>query len=102
MQKRGAKHCERKVTKVGKSKQKEAEGATEMVLEEQHEICDDDAWEELNRLMHGDELEDTFDHMVVDMDTSTSPTNLPSKSEPEPAPAAQQNCAAAPSASWAS
>ena len=70
-------------------------------LEEQHEICDDDAWEELNRLMNDDELEDAFDHILLDMDTSASPANLPSESEPEPAHAVQQNCAVAPAASWA-
>ena len=52
------------------SQQKEAEEASETELEEQHEICDNDAWTELNRLMHDDELEDPFDHMLLDMDTT--------------------------------
>ena len=52
------------------SKQKEAEKVSETELEEQHEIRDNDAWEELNRLTHDDELEDPFDHMLLDMDTS--------------------------------
>ena len=47
------------------SKQKEAEEASETALDEHHEICDNDAWE-LNRLIH-DELEDPFDHMLLDM-----------------------------------
>ena len=84
------------------SEQKEAEETSEMAQEEQRELCDDDAWEELNRLMHDDELEDPFDHMQLDMDTSAPPANLPSETEPELAHAAQQHFAAAPTASWAS
>ena len=53
------------------SKQKEAEEAIETALEEHNEICDNDAWEELNRLMHDDELEDPFDHVQLDISTST-------------------------------
>ena len=84
------------------NKQKQTEEASETALEEQHEICDDDAWEELNGLMLDDELEDAFDHILLDMDTSASTANLPSESEPERAHAVQQNCAVAPAASWAS
>ena len=65
-----------------------------MAHAEQHEICDDDAWEKLNRPMHDD--------MQLDMDTTASPTKLHPKSDTEPAPAAQQHCAAALTASWVS
>ena len=56
------------------SEQKEAEETSEMALEEQHELRDDDAWEELNKLI-----------------TSASPANLPSESEPDHAHAAQSS-----------
>ena len=52
--------------------------------------------------MHDDDPEDPFDHMQLDMDTIASPTKLHPKSDPEPAPAAQQHCAAALTAGWAS
>ena len=84
------------------SEQNKAEETSESELEEQHEISDNDAWKELNRPMHDDDPEDLFDHMQLDMDTTPSPTKLHPKSEPEPAHAAQQHCAAAQTASWVS
>ena len=36
--------------------------------------------EELNRLVHDDELEEPFDHMLLHMDTTASTTSLPSES----------------------
>ena len=49
-----------------------------------------------------DQLEDSFDHMQLDWDTSASPANLTSESEPEHAHATQQHSAAALAVSRAS